>query len=104
MSSRHIPFPHPAQLNFTTFAAIANAAMGTTLDPPFDPFADDMSALIAAYILEDVGVTAYKARPRPCLSHHLALPSRSPTLWQRFARYMEIKCAVCVRRPWQRPR
>ena len=38
--------------------------MGTTLDPPYDPFADDMSALIAAYILEDVGVTAYKARPR----------------------------------------
>ena len=49
-----------AQLNFSTFAAIADAAMGRTLDPPFDPFLDDMSALIAAYILEDVGVTAYK--------------------------------------------
>ena len=36
--------------------------MGRTLDPPFDPFADDMSALIATYILEDVGVTAYKVR------------------------------------------
>jgi hypothetical protein len=36
--------------------------MGRTLDPPFDPFADDMSALIAGYILEDVGVTAYKVR------------------------------------------
>ena len=53
---------HRAQLNFTTFAAIANAAMGRTLDPPYDPFANDMAALIAAYILEDVGVTAYKAR------------------------------------------
>jgi hypothetical protein len=49
-------------LNFSTFAAIADAAMGRTLDPPFDPFADDMSALIAGYILEDVGVTAYKVR------------------------------------------
>ena len=34
--------------------------MGRTLDPPFDPFKDDMSALIATYIIEDVGVTAYK--------------------------------------------
>ena len=49
-------------MNFSTFADIADAAMGRTLDPPFDPFADDMSALIAAYILEDVGVTAYKVR------------------------------------------
>ena len=36
--------------------------MGTTLSPPFDPFKDDLSFLIAAYVYEDVGVTAYTVR------------------------------------------
>ena len=45
------------------FAALANAAMGKTLSPPFDPFKDDLSYLLAAYVFEDVGVSAYVVRP-----------------------------------------
>jgi hypothetical protein len=57
-----------SQFNFTgMFADLANAAMGTTLSPPFDPFKDDLSYLLAAYVFEDVGVSAYVVRlyPKP---------------------------------------
>ena len=54
MLSRAFP-----QLNLTVFADIANAAFGTVFDPPYDPFKDDISFLIATYIMEDVGVSGY---------------------------------------------
>ena len=47
------------QLNYTAFASVVNAAFGTALPEDFDPFLDDYSFLIAAYIFEDVGVSAY---------------------------------------------
>lgn len=41
------------------FAAAANAALNTTLSPPFLPYRDDVLFLHGAFIFEDVGVTAY---------------------------------------------
>ena len=57
-----------AQHNMTAIAEILNLALGG-VDPPFNPYLDDISFLIATYIFEDVGVTAYLARPsdRPSL-------------------------------------
>ena len=51
-----------AQLNLTVFSDIANAAFGTVFDPPYNPFKDDISFLIATFIMEDVGVSGYLVR------------------------------------------
>lgn len=42
-----------------SFSALMDAALETKLDPPFSPYADDVSFLIGSFIFEDVGVTAY---------------------------------------------
>ncbi len=42
------------------FSAAADAALGTTLSPPFVPYTNDLYFLTGAFIFEDLGVTAYK--------------------------------------------
>jgi len=42
------------------FSAAADAALNTTLSPPFVPYSNDLYFLTGAFIFEDLGVTAYK--------------------------------------------
>lgn len=52
--------PIPAIDIGPAFEAAANAALNTTLDPPFNPYANNLFFLHGAFIFEDVGVTAYQ--------------------------------------------
>jgi hypothetical protein len=39
-----------------------DSALGSTLNPPFSPYVNNLNFLIGAFILEDVMVTAYQVR------------------------------------------
>ena len=60
-----------AQLNIGTgangsFSIAADAALNTTLNPPFSPYENNLFFIHGAFIFEDVGVTAYQVRRLPC--------------------------------------
>jgi len=53
-------FPRPQlDLSATHFAHIINAALNTTLSPPFDPYANSVNYLLASYVVPYVGLTGY---------------------------------------------
>lgn len=47
------------QIDLSALGAAANAAANTTLTPTFDYASNDVTGLLASYVFEDVGVTAY---------------------------------------------
>ncbi|XP_009796611.1 desiccation-related protein PCC13-62-like [Nicotiana sylvestris] len=53
-------FPRPL-LNLTaeSFGTIMNDAFGHTLEPPFNPYANDINFLLASYVVPYVGLTGY---------------------------------------------
>lgn len=53
-------FPRP-QLNLTAanFGSIMNAALNTTLKPPFNPYANSLNYLLASFVIPYVGLTGY---------------------------------------------
>ncbi|KAG0493037.1 hypothetical protein HPP92_006142 [Vanilla planifolia] len=59
-------FPRPQlDLSPAKFAAIIDEAFGRSLNPPFDPYANEINYLIASYIIPYVGLTGYVgANPR----------------------------------------
>lgn len=53
-------FPRPLlNISSESFATVINSAFGRTLEPPFDPYANDINYLIASYVIPYVGLTGY---------------------------------------------
>ena len=53
-------FPRPLlDLSKATFAKLIDNAFGQRLEPPFDPYANDINYLIASYVIPYVGLTGY---------------------------------------------
>ncbi len=45
-----------------SFSIVADAAFNTTFTSPLNPYVDNLSFLLGAFIFEDVGVSAYQVR------------------------------------------
>ncbi|XP_030539861.1 desiccation-related protein PCC13-62-like [Rhodamnia argentea] len=53
-------FPRPLlNLSAASFATVMDKAFGYTLEPPFDPYANDINFLLASYLVPYVGLTGY---------------------------------------------
>ncbi|XP_020599058.1 desiccation-related protein PCC13-62, partial [Phalaenopsis equestris] len=53
-------FPRPLlDLSAKSFARVFDDAVGRTLSPPFDPYANDVNYLLASYVIPYVGLTGY---------------------------------------------
>jgi hypothetical protein len=53
-------FPRPLlNLSAESFANVMNNAFGKPLEPPFDPYANDINYLLASYVIPYVGLTGY---------------------------------------------
>lgn len=53
-------FPRPLlNMSREAFATVMNNAVGKTLDPPFDPYANTINYLLASYVIPYVGLTGY---------------------------------------------
>ncbi|KAI9122763.1 hypothetical protein K1719_005652 [Acacia pycnantha] len=53
-------FPKPLlNLSREVFGEVMNSAFGRCLDPPFDPYANEINYLLASYVIPYVGLTGY---------------------------------------------
>lgn len=53
-------FPRPPlDLSPSSFAKVMDCAVGRTLNPPFDPYANSINFLLASYVIPYVGLTGY---------------------------------------------
>ena len=58
LGSAAVPCP---QINLNAFADVFNTAIAPdTFSPPFSPFTHDLAFLLATFLFEDVGVSAYQ--------------------------------------------
>lgn len=53
-------FPRPLlNLSKESFATVMNKAFGRDLQPPFDPYSNELNYLLASYLIPYVGLTGY---------------------------------------------
>lgn len=63
LGSQAVPCP---QINLTAFSDAFNTAVAPAVfNPPFSPYANDLSFLLATFLFEDIGVSAYQGKKLP---------------------------------------